>query len=668
MNALLLIYPVLLLIFTFYGAVLTRDGRIAPDFLAPEQTKMIQACACIGIILHHITQQITAYGVYDKGPVTLLSGIGFLFTALFFFFSGYGLLTSLLTKPDYLHTFLYRRLPTVLIPFWAINALGTALLTFGYGVHTTLSDALSDIFGLTLINSNGWFIVEITIFYLLFYVFFRLIRNRDAALVCLCLAVFAVMVYSFHQGHDPQGNQAHWFRGEWWYNSTITFVFGLVFARFRERLTALFRKHYALWLTGFCILGAWTLYLSITLVRRGGYYEAEMSLYPAELAGAPVSAGWIAGALSGLRRTFSSFPPALSLSARTLLAQSAACIAFAAVVLLMQMRITLRSRPMRYIGTISLELFLIHGYFVTRIFGSVKMNDFLRYALILTVSIASAALLSPLIRLLTRSVIRLLAGADTRLQAAARMRAEEKGQADRRKRAKRRRVIAVICLAAVPAVLILVPAYRNLSARKDFEEERAAFLNADVGDEVLFGRYETDPSKPGRERLEWIVIGRDSDTLRLLSKYGIAGGAWHPKHEAVTWEDCALRERLNSDAFTGMFSSYEKDLLVPQGRDLITLLTTDQLQDIFPEKADRVCAVTGSAVAKGVNADRLSHYDVWFDRQYCYSWWWLRDDTPQASVTAPIVEMDGTLRSEEKAVNKPGGAIRPVILVRSDIS
>lgn len=94
-HILLLAYPAALVIFTCFHARLTRGGRVSDGFLSLEQTHMIQAFACIGVILHHVTQQITAYGIYDKGPISLFNDIGILFTALFFFFSGYGLITSL---------------------------------------------------------------------------------------------------------------------------------------------------------------------------------------------------------------------------------------------------------------------------------------------------------------------------------------------------------------------------------------------------------------------------------------------------------------------------------------------------------------------------------------------------------------------------------------------
>lgn len=634
-NAILLIYPILLLILTFYGAGFSKGGRVSSCFLDLEQTKMIQAAACVGIVLHHITQQVTSYGVYVKGPITVFNYIGFLFTALFFFFSGYGLIISLKTKQDYLHSFLYRRLPAVLVPFWIINALGVLLQTFGYGIHTTPSQVLCDIFGITLINSNGWFIVEIVVFYLFFYVFFRLIRNRDIALVLLCLAVLAVMVYSSRLGHDPVGDQAHWFRGEWWYNSTITFLFGLLFARFQEKMTRLFQKTWMILLPASAILTVVFLQRSIYYIVRGGYYETATSLYESS---------------QGLG---SMVPP---LAGRTLIAQSAACIAFTMVVLLLQMRIHLGNRALKYTGTISRELFLIHGYFVMRIFGSVPMNDFLRYAVILVCSIACTALISPLIRRLVRLVIRFLEGIVSSLEASARAAAEEFGKKDHRR-------LIWIAASITLVILVSIPLYRNYRAKQEYDLECAALSDAAIGDEVLWGRYETDPSKLGKERLAWIVIGKDGDQLCLLTKYGIASGYYHQKHEEVAWEDCDLRKRLNSDAFTGIFSRYEKRNIVPVDGDILTLMTLDQVKEVFPTKQDRVCSPTASAEKHGVNVDRLSHYEIWYDSYYCYSWWWLRNDSGVKAITAPIVEMDGKIRLDEKAVNKPSGAIRPVVWV-----
>ena len=161
------IFLIVLLLITFWG-VKAYGRSTSPDFFSLQQTKNIQGVACIAVILHHLVQQVSGYGVIDKGPITIFNDIGIFITAIFFFISGYGLMTSYLNKPDYLDRFLLKRLPTVLIPFWFINILGVILNRFLYGPINSPLEIFFDITGLTLINGNGWFIIEITILYVIF--------------------------------------------------------------------------------------------------------------------------------------------------------------------------------------------------------------------------------------------------------------------------------------------------------------------------------------------------------------------------------------------------------------------------------------------------------------------------------------------------------------------
>ena len=630
--AALLIYPALLLLLTFYGAAVSGRGKCSPDFLRPEQTRMIQAAACVGIMLHHLTQQVTSYGVFTmKRPITIFNYLGVLFTALFFFISGYGLLTSLSARPDYLRSFLQRRLPSVLLPFWLINALGILLNMFGYKAHYTASEILSDLFGITLVNSNGWFIVEIVILYLIFYVLFRLIRNRDAALALLCLATLLLIAYSFRQGHDPSGAKVHWFRGEWWYNSTITFIYGLLFARFKEKLTSFWNRHYAAVLTVSVLFAVVTLHNCVYCVNRYGYYQT----------GVFISARFSA--------------------AVTLASQSAACIAFVTLVLLLQMRISIGNRALAYMSTISRELFLIHGYFVSRIFGSVRMEPFLRYAAVISCSIAAAAVISPCIRRIVKYVISFL----TRNIPEISISPSTVGQLHRSRRF--RKVLAAVFASAL-VCLGAVPLFQYLRAGKEYAAECETLRHAKVGDEVLWGRYETAPEKWGKERVTWIVIGKEEGRLCLLSKYGLAGSWYHQKHEPVTWEDSNLRALLNSESSIGAFSRYEKKNMLRTDGDLVTLLTVKQAEEAFSENEDRILFITEAAWRSGTNANPASLHIGYFERGYCYSWWWLRGEPGEKSITAPIVDPDGSISVGQKAVNKPSGAIRPVIWVDPDLT
>ena len=658
-DLLLFIYPVLLFLLIFRKARFPERGGGNTGFLCLEQTKMIQAGACVGIVLHHMTQEITFYGSNYRGPVTVFSFMGILFTSLFFFFSGFGLITSVYTREDYLRKFLYTRLPTVLVPFWMINALGVLLNTAVRGIHWDKAGIWQRVLGITLINSNGWFIIEIAVLYLIFYILFRLIRNRDIALTLLCVATIALMLYSFNQGHDLPGAKVHWFRGEWWYNSTPVFIFGLLFARFREKITGFFRKHYVVMTVLFTVMMAVTFLSSIYFVLRGGYYrEDSLALYS---------------------------------SIVTLISQTIACLTFTVFVLLIHMKVSIGNRALKYMSTLSRELFLIHGYFVSRIFTYVRINNILRYAVVLACSIACSAVVSPCVRWLVRQTVRLLSRIAEHLSAgmsriggiaadaaasfeaatgipvhlpsrSSRLAGEEGTKAKQGRRLSGKSVVAgaVVCLVVLTCVIL----FRNLAVGREYRNEYQTLQTAEVGDEVLWGHFEMDTSKMGKEHMPWIVVDKDDESVLLLSRYGIAGNSYHRKHKEVTWEDSDLRKVLNSEEYNGIFSRQEKEQMLETDGDLVTLLTAEQALEYFPTDEDRTMSITEAAKRQGVNVDRLSHEVVWFDQNYSYSWWWLRGAPGEKAITAPIIDLEGKLCPALRPVNKPSGAIRPAIRVR----
>ncbi len=631
----LLIYPALLLAITFLGAESAGKRGLPPEFPDSIQAKMIRASACVGVIIHHVTQQITGYGVTYKGPVTVFNDMGILFTAVFFFFSGFGLVTSLSKKEGYLRSILTKRIPTVLIPFWCVNLLGVLLYVFVYRVRYSLPAALSDVSGLTLINGNGWFFVEIVVLYLAFYLAFRLIRNRDAALVLVCVFTVILIVYAFFNGHDDPGlRSSHWFRGEWWYNSTAAFIAGMLFARFRSGLTSVLDRHYRALLPCAALIFVLTFSAAIYAVRHYGYYHENV-----------------------FRNRY--FDAGI-----TLAAQSAACLFFVFLVVLLNMRIKIGNPVLGFLSRISTELFLIHGFFVTRIFGSVRMSDPVRFLAVFVSSIACAAILSPGIKYLVRVCtgrVSFPENAESSYKARKPKKPKLVLRAERRRRAIR---AAVILAGAAAAAFLAYSLYtRVFRDRQEYAEELRALREAGIGDTVFFGRYNTDYTRPGRERLTWIVVKREEGKICLLCEQGIAGGTYNNSHTAVSWEESDLHGRLNSPDFTDMFSGRERQAVAGGDGDIITLLTAKEAAEIFRTDKERELSITKAAEAERTNVNFLSKANGWDMKGYRSSWWWLRGDEGTRAVTAPIVTVDGSISIDSKEVNRPYGAIRPVIWV-----
>ena len=604
--------PILYLVFLFYGA------GSDTSFLTKEQSGTIQAAACIGVMLHHLTQR-AAY----RGPVTFFNDAGFLFTGLFFLTSGYGLMISVRERPGYLKGFLRKRLPAVLVPFWVINLIGLLSEWAVHGNHDSVLTALCRVAGLSLINSHGWYIIEIVCLYLIFYLLFRLISSQDLALILLSIAAGLLIWYSFLQGHAPDGSKARWFRGEWWYNSTAAFIPGLWYARFRDKVNIFFRRYSLVLLPVFGVAFLTSFQAAVRAVRIYGYYQGVRS---AEI---------------------------------TYVCQTAACLTFCVSVLLLNSRIRLGNRALTFVSGLRMELFLIHGYFVHLAYDHFRMPDILRYALVLSGSLVCASALAPPLRKLVLWITDGLYRPEKSYQT---LESEAAGK-------KRKRRIRILCAAGVLSagtavtVLCFPLISRYLSAEKEWKEECRRLRTAGIGDEVFLGHYETDRSRIGEERLVWIVIRREGDQVCLLSKEGIAGGCYHQKHEAVTWKDSDLRRLLNSGTFLRIFSPDETEHIVEKDEDRLTLLTAKEALEVFGTDRERELSITDAARMQGTNINVLSKANEWDMKGYRSSWWWLKGEAGEKDVHAPIVTVDGTIATGQKAVNKPKGAIRPVVWI-----
>ncbi len=600
----LLIYPLILLLITLPGATVSPKGTFSERALDREQAKRIQAFAAIAIVLHHLTQHITEFGNISMGPISVMNDMGFFFTSVFLFFSGYGLMVSLDTKEDYLKSFLGNRLPVILIPLWLSNLLGVIIRFLTLGSPGSTASVIKDLLGLTLINSNAWFIIEIAVLYLLFRVIFGCIRNRKAATVAMFVAVIALILLSASLGHDAEGSKSHWFRGEWWYNSLPSFLFGLVIGQIREKFFDLCRRRYRPLIITFALLTPAAYAVASVVNAELGYYVQ------------PASMGRVCTAV-------------------TFVVQAIAELIFLTFLILIDLKMAFGNPVLKFLGRIQLFLFLTHKYFLDMIFGPMGLSPFVLYGVVLVSGIACAALLTPL----SDFIISVL----------------KKGVK------KKKRLAMVFALITCASLILMIG--RSQKRSREFHEEYRVLTTAQVGDLVYYGRYEMDSHQLGKERVSWLVFDRTEDTIWLLSEYGLGGSFYNRAHADVEFRDSDLREILNSRKYLSMFGKEETRMLASPDGDKITLLTQAQAESFFASDVDRQLAITDAAERSGTNINTLSKANNWDMKGYRSSWWWLRGEDGSPASTAPIVTVDGTIEPASKEVNRPGGAIRPVIRV-----
>ena len=170
----LLFYPALIVLL-FYGSVICKKGEWNDSYMSYTQTKALLGFSSIVIIFHHLSQRTCVSWIKDDAIVHGLDGfvyLGYLFVALFFFCSGYGIFKSYKTKADYFDNFFVKRaFPILLTAFLSSSLFFIARSAFN--VDFSFSTVFS-IGGPSMLNQYGWYVIVILIMYFLFYLgFFR---------------------------------------------------------------------------------------------------------------------------------------------------------------------------------------------------------------------------------------------------------------------------------------------------------------------------------------------------------------------------------------------------------------------------------------------------------------------------------------------------------------
>ena len=334
-QAIYLVYvalPVILL----WGAKFSGK-RFNDGFLSLEQTKAIQGFLAICIMLHHIAQKTCASWIQPQTRIVhgldMFVPIGYLLVSIFLFFNGYGVYKSYHTKENYLDGFIKKRiLPVVLALYTTTVIFFIARLLVGEKM-----DAKQVILYLTsiqLCNPNTWYVIVLPFFYLAFYFSFKFIKKDGLAVLATTAFVVLYMLLGTRIDHND-----YWIRGEWWYNCVFLFPVGIIFAKFEDKIIPHLKKHYWVYLVAALLL-FYPLYIySGFICNIFGYYGDNW--------GAPDTV---------FRRRVS------------LLSQVFLTTEFVFTVLLINMKVAFGNKFLKFMGTITLEFYLIHGLYV-ELFG-----------------------------------------------------------------------------------------------------------------------------------------------------------------------------------------------------------------------------------------------------------------------------------------------------------
>lgn len=323
-----LVYPAMLVLL-FAGSKRYKKGEWNDEFLGYNQTKYFQGYLAVCIMLHHVGQELCAsWQTYPLSPgLEFFVPLGYLFVGAFFMFSGYGLYVSWQKKPDYLGKgFFKRRVLPIIIAYYA-SCWIFLIVRFIMGQRPDTWTLFCFISGIKLSNPNGWFAFVMPFFYLFFYISFKYCKKRPILAVFFFVFLYTLLG-TFIDHNDYLMN------GQWWYNCVQMFWIGMLIAKYKDALIAWAKKRYPLKVVLCIILFHASWVLGVILQNNFSYY--------AENWGAPrfiiVLFRWITLTGDALTSTF-----------------------FCFLALLFGLKIKIGNKLLGFMGTITLEFYLMHG-------------------------------------------------------------------------------------------------------------------------------------------------------------------------------------------------------------------------------------------------------------------------------------------------------------------
>lgn len=214
-----------------------------PTSFQKEKSFPLKGILAVLIVLHHITFEI------DTFLLRSFHSWGAPVVSIFFFISGYGLMTSYQVKgKNYLSGFIKHRLiDSILIPYLLalllFRLIATGLPNIADAVWLLITRGFTTL-------PHSWYVFAILILYTFFYLTCRLMKGRYILLlVTLLSSVYAWGVWRL--GYD-----------RCWYISVLAFPTGIAYAQYSSYLrTLLYKNKMTRWIVPICLLLAAALYI-----------------------------------------------------------------------------------------------------------------------------------------------------------------------------------------------------------------------------------------------------------------------------------------------------------------------------------------------------------------------------------------------------------------------
>lgn len=323
-----------LLLLLLYGSRFVPKGELNRDYLSLGTCGALRGFFALVVVFEHLAVKI------ETGCLLrLFQQVDNLAVAVFFFYSGYGLMKRHIADPNYTKNFFKKRIPPVLLPYLLVTFLYWVCHAATGNVYTG-KEILTKTFLLgSPIASFSWYILAILAFYVFFLVLMLVFRQHYGWMILgECVGIGLYVRFCDQMGY-----------GTWWYTSAFSLVMGSIWAYKEPDLLSFLDKYY-------CAVVA-----------------AVLPVFCATFLLGTTASRWISVlALKNL----------------------SACL-FCALVLLLALKVRFGNRVLAYLGKRSMEIYLLHGIPILLLRSEILYveDDFLWCAAVIFLTVALAATL-----------------------------------------------------------------------------------------------------------------------------------------------------------------------------------------------------------------------------------------------------------------------------------
>ena len=213
---------IILLIYILISLCGIKKQSDKSAYLSKQTTTNIKGIFTIMILMSHFRDyaNISSDSIYIK----FLSLFGQLMVTMFLFYSGYGIMESLIKKKNYMKSFFRNRFLKTFIHFDLVVIL-YIIVSFIIGNKYNIITYLLSFVGWASIGNSNWFMFVILGLYLITYISNIIFsKNKLIGLISTTLLSFVLIIFLY------------FFKEDWWYNIILCYPCGMWYSYFKEKI------------------------------------------------------------------------------------------------------------------------------------------------------------------------------------------------------------------------------------------------------------------------------------------------------------------------------------------------------------------------------------------------------------------------------------------------